>query len=81
MAPEAEGPRDEVTPLSEALLASSTVRLFGRKFVGLNIGDLGANAASNSPLITRMREAQQRQAAATSEGRGAGRRGCVRPRA
>src|SRR5215469_15222631 len=45
MALEADGPRD-TSPLSEALLAPSTVRMFGRKFLGLHIGDLGANAAS-----------------------------------
>ena len=34
----------------EGLLAGSTIRLFGRKFAGLSIGEVGGAPASNNPL-------------------------------
>ena len=39
-------------PLGEGLFGSGGVRLFGRVFTGLTIGDLGLNPASNNPLQT-----------------------------
>jgi hypothetical protein len=44
--------------LNEALLAPSAIRLFGRVFTGLTLGDLGATAPSTNPLITRLAAAQ-----------------------
>jgi hypothetical protein len=38
--------------LQETLFASSTIRLFGREFVGLEIGKLGLIPNSNAPLLT-----------------------------
>src|SRR5277367_871222 len=40
--------------LTEALLAPSTIRLFGRKFTGLTIGDLGLGESSTNPLVQRL---------------------------
>src|SRR5580704_15646138 len=40
--------------LTEALLAPSTIRLFGRKFTGLQVGDLGLGASSTNPLVQRL---------------------------
>jgi hypothetical protein len=37
--------------LREALFAPSTVRLFGRLFEGLHLGELGVNPDSNAPLL------------------------------
>lgn len=37
-------------PLGEGLFGSGGVRLFGRAFTGLVLGDLGLNPASNNPL-------------------------------
>ena len=42
------------TTLAETLLAPSSIRLFGRQFTGLALGDLGAAAPSTNPLITRL---------------------------
>jgi len=39
-------------PLGEGLFGSGGVRLFGRPFTGLQIGELGLNPASNNPLQT-----------------------------
>jgi hypothetical protein len=50
--------------LTEALLAPSTIRLFGRPFSGLRLGDLGLGASSNNPLVTRLAQAKAAQAAA-----------------
>ena len=47
--------------LTEALLAPSTIRLFGRPFLGLKIGDLGLGASSTNPLVTRLAHATARQ--------------------
>jgi hypothetical protein len=49
--------RDDDKPnvLSEGLLSSGLVRLFGRPFGGLKLGDLGTSAASNNPLATALR--------------------------
>lgn len=44
--------------LTETLLAPSTIRLFGRKFTGLAIGDLGLGAASTNPLVQRLTAAK-----------------------
>src|SRR3954447_11328248 len=43
--------------LGEGLLASSTIRLFGRPFLGLRLGTLGAAPASNNPLAAAFRAA------------------------
>ena len=41
--------------LQETLFASSTIRLFGRQFVGLSIGELGLIPNSNAPLLAALR--------------------------
>jgi hypothetical protein len=45
------GGRKDADPLGEGLFAPATVRLFGRRFDGLEIKDLGLNPASNNPLV------------------------------
>ena len=50
--------------LTEALLAPSTIRLFGRPFTGLTIGDLGLGASSSNPLVIRLAQATANNAAA-----------------
>jgi hypothetical protein len=47
-----------VTILDEGLLAPGTIRLFGRPFEGLRLGDLGANPNSNHPLAQAVRSAE-----------------------
>lgn len=41
--------------LRESLFAPSTVRLFGRLFEGLQLGELGINPESNAPLLRFLR--------------------------
>src|ERR1700677_2588393 len=43
--------------LTEALLAPSTIRVYGRVFTGLEIGDLGLGASSTNPLVQRLSQA------------------------
>ncbi len=42
--------------LGEGLLASGLVRLFGRPFTGLKLGDFGASPVSNDPLAVALRQ-------------------------
>ncbi len=44
--------------LTEALLAPSTIRLFGRPFTGLTINELGTGASSTNPLVQRLAAAK-----------------------
>ena len=44
-------------PLHEALFAPSTVRLFGRPYIGLELNVFGLNPASNSPLALLLEKA------------------------
>lgn len=52
----AEGGKGPGLPpvLGEGLLAPGTVRLFGRPFTGLQIGELGTSTTSNSPLVQQL---------------------------
>ncbi len=42
--------------LGEGLLASGLIRLFGRPFTGLTLGDFGASPVSNDPLAVALRQ-------------------------
>ena len=46
---------DKAGVLDEGLLSSGLVRLFGRPFGGLTLGDLGASPTSNNPLAVALR--------------------------
>ncbi len=46
---------DTAPMLSEGLLSSGLVRLFGRPFTGLAVGDLGTSPTSNHPIAVSMR--------------------------
>lgn len=46
---------DTPNVLSEGLLASGLVRLFGRPFTGLTLGDFGTSPTSNHPLAVSLR--------------------------
>ncbi len=46
---------DTAPILSEGLLSSGLVRLFGRPFTGLAVGDLGTSPTSNHPIAVSMR--------------------------
>ncbi|HLB98342.1 MAG TPA: hypothetical protein VJK90_11790, partial [Acetobacteraceae bacterium] len=50
--------------LTEALLAPSTIRLFGRPFTGLEIRELGLGTSSNNPLVARLKQAADSKATA-----------------
>jgi hypothetical protein len=41
--------------LQEALLAPAGIRMFGRSFVGLTVGELGVHPNANAPLLTLLR--------------------------
>jgi hypothetical protein len=45
--------------LRETLFASSTIRLFGREFVGLQVGELGLLPHLNAPLLTALRNSDR----------------------
>ncbi len=45
--------------LGEGLLAPGAVRLFGRPFTGLSVGDLAASASRSHPLAVAEREARK----------------------
>jgi hypothetical protein len=47
--------------LQEGLFAPSTVRLFGRLFKGLELGEVGANPSSNAPLLRLLGDEKFRQ--------------------
>lgn len=52
--------------LNETLLAPSTIRLFGRPFLGLTINDHGRDGSMSNPLTSRLAAAIVNQAAAAA---------------